>query len=112
MSRKHEVAATLDPEVRKYEEWRTLGGLRSRHTPENPPEATIIDVIADPTDRMITTRQAAVVINMSEDTLRKWRVRKRGPRYARYHDGTIRYSLAEPHVHSRPYGRELRPIPP
>jgi hypothetical protein len=44
---------------------------------------------------MITTRQVAVILNISEDTMKKWRVRKRGPRYARYHDGTIRYSLAD-----------------
>ncbi len=86
-----------DPEVRKYEEWQTTknGKLKFRHIPEEAPEEEIIDVVADPIDRMITERQAAVILGVSKDTLKKWRSRRRGPRYYKYHDGAIRYSLAD-----------------
>jgi hypothetical protein len=43
----------------------------------------------------VTERQAAILLGVSKDTLKKWRVRKRGPRYYKYHDGAIRYSLAD-----------------
>ena len=97
MSRIQDAAVPADPEVRKFDEWQPTsnGRLMVRHKPDEAPEETPIDVIADPVDRMITTRQAAVILCVSDDTLKKWRVRKRGPRHFRYHDGAIRYSLSD-----------------
>ena len=43
---------------------------------------------------MLTTKQAAVILGVSVDKLKKWRQRGKGPRFARYEDGAIRYRLS------------------
>lgn len=95
MSRIQEATVPADPELRTFDEWQTSSDGRKFRWQEEAPEETTVDVAADPVDRMITTRQAAVILCVSDDTLKKWRVRKRGPRYFRYHDGAIRYSLSD-----------------
>ncbi len=64
--------------------------------PRNAPPETPIVVAPLPAavDRMITTRQAAAILAISVDTLKKWRVRRKGPNFVRYHDGAIRYKLS------------------
>ena len=64
--------------------------------PRKAPPETLIVVAPLPAaaDRMITTRQAAVILAISVDTLKKWRVRLKGPNFVRYHDGAIRYKLS------------------
>lgn len=46
-----------------------------------------------PKDRMLTTKQAATILGMSADSLKKWRQRGKGPQFSRYPDGAIRYRL-------------------
>jgi hypothetical protein len=49
-----------------------------------------------PLDRYLTTKQAAVILGRKPDTLRKWRQHNgKGPKFFRYPDGAIRYSLNE-----------------
>jgi hypothetical protein len=43
---------------------------------------------------MLTTEQAAMILNVSVEKLKKWRQRGKGPRFARYEDGAIRYRLS------------------
>jgi hypothetical protein len=45
-------------------------------------------------EKMLTEKQAAVVLNKPTETLKKWRQRNQGPRFKRYHDGSIRYPLS------------------
>jgi hypothetical protein len=44
---------------------------------------------------MLTTGQAAAIIDVEPDTLKKWRQRDgKGPIFIRYPTGTIRYRLS------------------
>lgn len=45
--------------------------------------------------RMLRTRAAAEVLDLAPQTLRKWRITGRGPRWTRSADGIIRYSLSD-----------------
>jgi hypothetical protein len=46
-------------------------------------------------DRLVTTRQAADILGVSTDTLKKWRQRPgKGPKFIRYPSGAIRYRLS------------------
>jgi excisionase family DNA binding protein len=47
-----------------------------------------------PMDRMLTTKQAAVILNVSVDKLKKWRQRGKVPQFVRYPGGAIRYPLS------------------
>jgi hypothetical protein len=58
-----------------------------------PPEETL-HLAEIPTDRMLTTKQAATILGMAAETLKKWRQRGTGPKYLRFPDGTIRYRLS------------------
>ncbi|HVP65032.1 MAG TPA: helix-turn-helix domain-containing protein [candidate division Zixibacteria bacterium] len=42
---------------------------------------------------MLTTRQAAAILNVSEQTLKKWRQRNMEPEFIRYHGEAVRYRL-------------------
>ena len=47
-----------------------------------------------PVERMLRTRQVAVLMAVSIDTVKKWRQRPgKGPRFIKYGDGSIRYRL-------------------
>jgi hypothetical protein len=59
-----------------------------------PPEPPITK---QPTvvDRLVTTRQAAAILGILPDTLKKWRQRPgNGPEFIRYPGGAIRYRLS------------------
>jgi predicted site-specific integrase-resolvase len=43
---------------------------------------------------MLTAKQAAGILNVSVETLKKWRRRGKGPRFVRYQDGAVRYPLS------------------
>ena len=47
-----------------------------------------------PGDPLLTTREAAVILNVSEATLKKWRQRGRGLAFIKYHSGAVRYRLS------------------
>jgi DNA-binding transcriptional regulator YiaG len=47
-----------------------------------------------PMDRMLTTKQAAMILGVSFETLKKWRQRRKRPQFLRYPDGAIRYRLS------------------
>lgn len=56
------------------------------------PNSTLVPPL--PGDRLLSERQAAVILGVSYETLKKWRHRKRSPRFVRFPDGTIRYRLS------------------
>jgi len=62
-------------------------------TPTPPPAS--IDIQKIPVERMLTTQQVAAILNISAETLKKWRQRRQGLTYARYGDGAIRYRLSD-----------------
>jgi hypothetical protein len=43
------------------------------------------------TEKMCTTEEAAQFLNLSADTLKKWRRENRGPEYVRYESTVVRY---------------------
>jgi predicted site-specific integrase-resolvase len=46
-------------------------------------------------DRMLTALQAATILGVAVETLKKWRQRSgKGPKYVKYPDGAIRYRLS------------------
>ncbi len=51
--------------------------------------------LTDPKDPLLPTKIAAGILGKSEEALKKWRSRSVGPRYIRFHDGTIRYRLSD-----------------
>jgi DNA-binding transcriptional regulator YiaG len=71
-----------------------------RSTRESNPEkefslSSIAFPIAQiPNDRMLTTRQVATMLGVSEEALKKWRQRRMRPGFVRYHDGAVRYRLS------------------
>jgi hypothetical protein len=46
-----------------------------------------------PSERLLTTRQVAAILNMKIDTLKKWRARGKGPAFLNLDSGAIRYRL-------------------
>jgi len=46
------------------------------------------------TDRLLTTRQAALILNLRESTLEQWRWNGRGPEYVKL-NRAVRYRLAD-----------------
>lgn len=56
---------------------------------QQPPALTV-----PPTDPLLTTKEAAVILKVSVDTLKKWRQRGRGPAFIKYESGTVRYRLS------------------
>jgi hypothetical protein len=57
---------------------------------------TPIAVQPMPLDRYLTTKQAAVIVGRTPGKLAKWRqCNGKGPKFFRYPDGAIRYSLNE-----------------
>jgi hypothetical protein len=69
---------------------RTVGIHRLAALPEAP-----VNIAEIPVDRMITTRQAAEILGLSEETLKKWRQRGgNGLSFLRYPDGAVRYRLS------------------
>jgi Helix-turn-helix domain len=59
------------------------------------PDQGPIRIPAIPTDRMLNTRQVAVILGLSVETLKKWRQRGTGLAYFRFPDGAIRYRLSD-----------------
>ena len=57
--------------------------------------AQLIAVQPMPLDLFLTTKQAAVILGRSPETLKKWRQHGKGPKFVRHSDGAIRYSLNE-----------------
>jgi hypothetical protein len=48
-----------------------------------------------PLDPKLTTRQAAAILHVLPDTMKKWRQRPgKGPKFIRYPSGAIRYRLS------------------
>lgn len=45
-------------------------------------------------DPLLTTREAAVILKVSVDALKKWRQRGLGPAFLKYDSGAIRYRLS------------------
>ncbi len=62
-------------------------------TPTPPPAS--IEIPKIPVERMLTTNQVAAILNVSAETLKKWRQRRQGLTYACYSDGAIRYRLSD-----------------
>jgi hypothetical protein len=69
--------------------------LRKGRGPTNPSTILQIDLRTVNLDPMLTTKQAALYLGRSIDVLKKWRQRRQGPSFLRYHDGSIRYLLIE-----------------
>lgn len=44
-------------------------------------------------DLLLTTRQAASFLNLSVETLKKWRKRGGGPAFIKYNNGAVRYQV-------------------
>src|SRR6516162_780961 len=47
-----------------------------------------------PMDRMLTTKQTAMILGVSVETLKKWRQKGTEPQFLRYPDGAVRYRLS------------------
>lgn len=47
-----------------------------------------------PEDPLLTTRDAAVIMKVSVDCLKKWRIRGVGPAFIKYDSGAVRYRLS------------------
>ena len=45
-------------------------------------------------DRLLTTRQAAMILGHSYETVKKWRSRDKGPAYVKLPTGSVRYRLS------------------
>ena len=58
--------------------------------PKQPPTLNMLP----PGDPLLTTREAAVILNVSEATLKKWRQRRVGPAFIKYGSGAVRYRLS------------------
>ena len=54
-------------------------------------EVTVQPITFEP---MLTEKQAAQVLNKPTETLKKWRQRRQGPKFKKYHDGSVRYPLS------------------
>jgi hypothetical protein len=46
-----------------------------------------------PVELYLTTRQVAVILNVSVETQKKWRRRGKGPAFLKLNSGAIRYQL-------------------
>jgi len=57
--------------------------------PQQPPELEV-----PPEDPLLTTRQAAVILKVSVESLKKWRQRGIGPAFVKYDSGAVRYQLS------------------
>ena len=73
------------PEPARRIVWQLSGELA-------PPE-TPVEIAPIPVECMLTTRQAAAILNVSEQTLKKWRQRNMEPEFIRYHGEAVRYRL-------------------
>jgi hypothetical protein len=63
--------------------------------PPPPPPETPIANRQMPEDTLLTTSQAAAILRVSTETLKKWRQRPgRGPEFIRYPGGSVRYRLS------------------
>jgi hypothetical protein len=63
--------------------------------PFRAPAEQFYPVPVVPVERLLRTRQVAVIMAVSVDTVKKWRQRPgKGPRFIRYGDGSIRYRLS------------------
>jgi len=66
-----------------------------RQAPPPPPLESSIAAGQMPVNPLLTTRQAAAILSVSLDTLKKWRQRPgKGPEFIRYPSGAIRYRLS------------------
>lgn len=70
----------------------TPNGAKSR--PDAAPSEQPMTLPAPPWDRLLTTREAAKIMNVSVETVKKWRQRRLRPAYVKYRDGAVRYWLA------------------
>jgi predicted DNA-binding transcriptional regulator AlpA len=50
---------------------------------------------SDIPDEPLTSRQAARLVGVADETLRTWRVRGQGPRFLKFPSGTIRYRRSD-----------------
>jgi hypothetical protein len=69
--------------------------LRKGRGPSNPATILQMDLRTVSLDPMLTTKQAALYLGRSVEVLKKWRQRRQGPSFLRYHDGRIRYLISE-----------------
>ena len=68
---------------------------RAPASPRNPaPPKEGIWVKTPPLDLMLTTSQAAELLRISPETMKKWRQRHKGPNYVRFDGGVVRYPLS------------------
>lgn len=58
-----------------------------------PPSQTIV-AATPPIDPMLTTYQAAELLRVSPETMKKWRQRHKGPVFVRFDGGVVRYPLS------------------
>jgi hypothetical protein len=78
MSPKYLNALTLNEET-----WPPV----ARHQPSHAPTVT-------PDDPLLTSREAAVIMKVSVESLKKWRQRLVGPAFIKYDTGAVRYQLS------------------
>ena len=57
-----------------------------------PPQPPKLEV--PPGDPLLTTREAAVLLRVSVEGLKKWRQRGIGPAFIKYDSGAVRYQLS------------------
>jgi len=71
------------------------GSVPSTAGSRNPaPPGEVISVKTAPVDPMLTTYQAANILRVAPETLKKWRQRHQGPAYVRFDGGVVRYPLS------------------
>jgi hypothetical protein len=64
------------------------------HAVMGTPAVIPIETTPIPIDPMFDTWQAAEVLGVSHDRVKKWRYYGQGPQFVRYPDGGIRYRLS------------------
>jgi hypothetical protein len=76
----------------------SLNNIRVRQSESMPWNAPPEQPVASqpiPVERLLTTRQVAAILNVSIETVRKWRRRGIGPMFLKLDSGAVRYRLEE-----------------
>jgi predicted DNA-binding transcriptional regulator AlpA len=67
----------------------------SNQPDKQPPPSGSVAIKPVPVDRLLTTKQVSVILNIAVETLKKWRQRGKGPKFVRLEGLAIRYLLSE-----------------
>jgi predicted DNA-binding transcriptional regulator AlpA len=56
-------------------------------------------LLANDSPRLLTTEEAASILDVAPETLVTWRARRRGPPYVKMEGGKVRYLLSDIHAY-------------